>query len=327
MFTLFANIFEHSTHDDSSLPEDLIEAAIERAVDGTDPRLRMMPAYAKKLRTPVIHAARYIIQTIEDLPAAVPLCSEHFAAHPALSAIFYSKQRLEQITHQDAALKDFRKHQSSIPNSVYAMLAVEHREKHVFATALVDGKMRKDVAQTTLNFEQHTFMEPAASEHDTRRMLQRRAFDHMLVVALSQLTERKDEREILHSRKSLLRCKLDIVARSGGFKSHTGPAEQAQLQQRFDDIEQQLKELGPDDAVLPANLATVAEVLEHAKDHLWLEDTSLCLDRYYVLHKRPSNGVREIPFKKIVASDSSAILALMVKLDPELLPSRRPRSH
>lgn len=327
MFKLFANIFEHSTPDKTRLPDDLLEAAIERAVDGTDPRLRMLPAYAHKLRRSVVHAAKYVIQLIDDLPDPVPLSIENFSSNPALAAIFYSKQRLEQIASQDPALRDFSKHQSPLAESLSTLLAVTTKEKHVFATALVDDKMQKDVAQTTLSFEHHTFVEPAASEQQTRLLLKRRAFDHLLAVALSQLAERKEEREDLNSRKSLLRCKLDITARSGGFKNHTLSSDQAQLQQRLEDIEQQLKALGPDEQVLPSNLAIVNDVLERAADHLWAEDISLCLDRYYVLHERSSTSVAEIPFRQFVASDNRAILVLMVKLDPELLPSRSTRKQ
>jgi hypothetical protein len=324
---LFANIFEQSTPDKTRLPDDLLEAAIERTVDGTDPRLRMLPAYANKLRRSVVRAAQYVIQLIDDLPDPVPLSGEHFSSNPALATIFYSKQRLERMASQDPALKDFGKNQSPVVDDVNVLLAVATKEKQVFATALVHDKMQKDVAQTTLSFDQHTFVDPATTEQKTRLMLKRRAFDHLLAVALSQLAERKEEREDLNSRKSLLRCKLDITARSGDIKHHTLSSDQAQLQQRLEDIEQQLKALGPDESVLPANLAIITHVLEHASDHLWVEDISLCVDRYYVLHPRSSTGVPEIPFKQIVASDNRALLVLMVKLDPELLPSRRPRFH
>ena len=45
--------------------------AIERAVDGTDPRVRIQSGYAKALQQPVRHAVEYVIELIDSLPAAV----------------------------------------------------------------------------------------------------------------------------------------------------------------------------------------------------------------------------------------------------------------
>jgi hypothetical protein len=52
-------------------PEFLIEMAIERTVDGTDPRLRLVPGYRKRLRAPVIHAIDHVVALVDDIPATV----------------------------------------------------------------------------------------------------------------------------------------------------------------------------------------------------------------------------------------------------------------
>jgi hypothetical protein len=53
-------------------PETLIEMTIERAVDGTDPRLRLLPGYRKRLREPVIHAIEQVVALVDAMPAPVP---------------------------------------------------------------------------------------------------------------------------------------------------------------------------------------------------------------------------------------------------------------
>jgi hypothetical protein len=317
MFKLFSNIFDQSHSDPDRLPNELINTAIERAVDGTDPRVRIVPGYAKTLRRPVIHAIKHVIQLIDSLPEPVLASREDLATHPALAAIVFSAEQLEQIIRQDPVLRDFRKTEPYIPDPFHALLASQKSEKNGFGTALVDGRMRKDVAQTTVNFDEHRFVDPALSEEKSRRLLERRAFDGLLAIALSHLMEHRDERKTLTAQKSVMKAKLKIIGRSGSFEDQLVSGEQGQLQRRLEEVEQQLSELGPAEGVLAANLATIAEVLVEPERHLWLEDKSLCVDRYYVLQRRPSSSAPEITFKEFHNSEGRRLLALRVKIPPE----------
>lgn len=324
MFKLFSNIFENSDPDRIELPKALLKAAIERTVDGTDPRLRMLPGYAKKLREPVLHAADHVVRLARNLPEPVRLSRGDFMKHPALAAIFYSAERLEQVICHDAALKEFAKTHPLSSDPVYALLAVHKREKQVLGIALVNDEMRKDVAQTTVSFNQHWLVDPSHSEEQTRRLLMRRIFDRLLGIALSRLVERREERDSLSSYKALLKCKLEVLGRSGCLDNEPREGERLQLEARMAEIEQQLSALGPDHTVLPANLATIAEVLGEAERHLWHEETFLCLDRYYVLQDKPSPSVPEIAFQRFHDSEREGILVLMVQIGAEQS-SLRPR--
>ncbi|MGI9288488.1 MAG: hypothetical protein ACR2P1_24095 [Pseudomonadales bacterium] len=313
MIKLFSNIFEHSHSGQFKYPKALLKEAIERAVDGTDPRLRMMRGYAKTLRGPVLHAIDHVVHLVESLPEAVPVSRDNFANNPALASIFYSTERLEQIISRDAALREFRESKPHVHGPVNAVLAVRKKEKHVVGIAMVDGEMRKDVAKTTISFHQHRFVDPAQSEDETQRLLMRRLFDRLLGIALSRLVERQQERKDLAARKALLKCKLDVMERSGSLNDQAIAGERGQLQMRMEDIEQQLSALGPDQAVLSTNLAIIAEMLGRAERYLWLEETSICLDRYYVLQSQPSPSVPKITFHEFHDGKQDGILALIVK--------------
>ena len=75
------------------------------------------------------------------------------------------------------------------------------------------------------------------------------------------------------------------------------------MQASLEDIEQQLAKLDASGDVLADNLAAIAEVLSNAEEHLWLEDRTLCLDRLYVVHDKPSRSAPVIVFKEIHTSD------------------------
>jgi len=48
--------------------------------------------------------------------------------------------------------------------------------------ALEGNELRHDVVQVTVSFSKHRMVDPTSVEDDTRRLLKRRAFDHLLTL-------------------------------------------------------------------------------------------------------------------------------------------------
>lgn len=300
---LFANIFGQSDATGAKLPVALVKTAIERAVDGTDPRLRIVSGYARILKKPVLQAADYIIGMIDGLPEPVLANRSNLEVDPGLAALMYSAERMEQLISRDAAMLEFRGANPLVLEPVTALLVAQRSEKRDFGYGEVEGRVLTDVARTTVDFDQHLLVAVARDETETRRLMKRRAFDQLLALALLHITERKEERESLGTRRALLRSKLDILQRGGSFTQHTGTFDQLKLQASLEDIEQQLAKLDASGDVLADNLAVIADVLSNAETHLWLEDKVLCLDRFYVVHDAPSASAPEIVFKDIHNSE------------------------
>ena len=225
---------------------------------------------------------------------------------------------MEQIIERDAALREFRAANPATTEPITALLVAQKAEKHGFGHAQVADQVLSDVPRTTVGFDQHRLLEPAIDEQETRRLLKRRAFDHLLSIALSQITERKEERENLTSRKALLRSKLDIMRRGGGFTQHTAALDQAQLQTRLEDIEVQLSELGATGDTLSDNLAIIAGVLEDAENHFWSEDKVLCLDKLYVLHDKPEPSAPPTVFRELHNSEGLQVTCLIISIGSKL---------
>ena len=70
MLRLFQSIFggQH--------PERLVDAATERALDGADPRLRVLPGYRGKLRPIVIHSIDHVVRLGGGLGPQPTRCKE-----------------------------------------------------------------------------------------------------------------------------------------------------------------------------------------------------------------------------------------------------------
>lgn len=314
MLNLFSDIFSPSGDSPSNLPPSLVNKVIERAVDGTDPRLRIVRGYKKALKDSAVHAAEHIIELIDSLPEPVVASKATLATDPALSALLYSEDSMNQIISRDAAMREFRSSNPLIVGPVTALLIAHRDEKRGFGHAEVEGRILKDVAQTTISFGRHLLLEPTIDEQETRRLLKRRAFDRLLSVALAHITERKEKRDALTVRRALLRSKLDIMQSAGGFVQHTAAGDQARLQSDLEEIERQLARLGTSEDVLAGNLATITDVLSKAESHLWLEDKLLCLDRLYVLHDKPGPSAPQIVFKDLHDSEGWQVSLLMVNI-------------
>ena len=245
MLELFKNIFGQSDHSGPTLPESLIADAIERTVDGTDPRVRIVSGYARTLRRPVIHAVKYIIDLVDSFPAPVTVTKDLFSTDPVFSALFYSSREWRRFWTGTPRCANSGQGMRWCPPQSRRCWWHSSTEKRSFGTAQVGDKVMSDVPRTTVSFDQHRLLEPAASEQETRRLLKYRAFDYLVSIALAHVTERKEERDNLGNRKALLRSKLDIVRRGKSFSQPAGTGEHAKLQASLDDIEQHVGGTGP----------------------------------------------------------------------------------
>jgi hypothetical protein len=314
MFELFGNIFTRQSDTTDALPPEILKAATERAVDGTDPRLRILSGYARKLRKGVTHAALHAIGLIDRLPAPTAVNRQSLGGDRAVKALFYSWERCCQLLASDPAMRDFRAANPEAEGTVTALLVAERTEKQDFGYGKLGDQVVKDMARTTVSFLNHRLLEPSLVEQDTRRLLKRRAFDHLLGVALNRITERKEERTSLVARRALLRSKLDIIQRGAGFDVQTAGSERSELQERMEAINSQLEDIGESEDVLPDNLALIASILENAEQHLWVEEPVLCLDKFYVLHDEPGESAPATRFHEVHNSEGRSAVALLVEL-------------
>jgi hypothetical protein len=171
-------------------------------VDGTDSRLRALPGYRKQLCTPVVHAADHVIALVDSLPAPLAVSRSTYSDDPRLRVLFASADRMLEVFGQDNVLNEFRS-RAGDAGPVTVLLLAERVEKQVFGMELAGDMVRRDVAQVAVNFRGHRLVDPAASEDETRRLLKRRAFDHLLSLALTRPRYRPSS---MTSRDSSPRC-------------------------------------------------------------------------------------------------------------------------
>jgi hypothetical protein len=297
MLKLFHSIFAGGERP-GRYPESLVTAAIERAVDGTDPRLRAVSGYRRKLREPVVHAIDHVVGLVEDLEGPLELGSSLRASDPELLAFFASSEHMREVLSCDMTLRQFLRSPEALGADHYVMLMMlVKQEKKVLGVALEGDVLRRDVWQDTVSFGKHRLVDPARSEEDLRRMLKRRAFDHLLGLALGRIAAVREERQELEQHRSLLRTKSKALAEGHwglGATDGKEPPDPQALERRIAEIETQLSKVGAGPTVLNAHLEIVADVLAHADTSLWAERSTICVDRMGVKQAQPSEQVPEV---------------------------------
>lgn len=295
MLQLFQSIFGRG-EECSRYPETLVKAAIERVVDGTDPRLRALPGYGKQLRIPVHRAIDRVVALVDRLPAPLPADRKAFASDGPLSALFASADHMEEVFTNDANLRAFREGPQGRAEQVTALLVMERVERRILGIDMVGDLLRREVAQVAVNFSAPRLVDPSASEEETRRQLKRRAFDHLLSLALLRITEVKGERADLSRQRALLHRKLGLLEH-GNWDFGGTPEDRPDplaLQAELAEIEGQLAALGADVSVLQGHLEIAINVLTNAQQQLWGGQIELRLDRMNVQRDAQDMSARSI---------------------------------
>lgn len=306
-------------------PESLIEMAIERAVDGTDSRLRLVPGYRKRLREPVIHAIDQVVALVDGIPAPVAAGPDGYRNDFRLAALFASAEDMLQVLGRDWALSEYLSGtEGRGAGSVNALLMARREERNILGMDLVGDQVRRDVAQVSVSFSGHHLLEPRVSEEESRRFLKRRAFDHLLALALAEIAEARVERADLKRQHDLLARKLQAMKRGtlSFDRPDAGEADEAGLQAELDAVSRQLQALGADAHVLEAHLKVVAERLGEAERLVWSHEIELWLGPMNIRRDPTDPSARRIVVQEIHSARGGRAILLPVAIVPRDLPRR-----
>lgn len=297
MLRFFKSIFG-SKRKLGGVPESLVKAAIERAVDGTDPWIRAVSSYKKKLRPAVLHAIDHVISLVDQAGPPVTLDRRSYDSEPLLRSFFISAAELERFLEKEPALIQLRQ-RNGAGTAAYGLLLMEKRERATLGAEVSGEVVLRDVPQVSVSFESHRLLDVSIAEDETRYQLKRRAYDHLLEIALGMITETKTRRGRLEKHRALLQSKLSLLHRGGwGFDENDGEKmDLGELEGKLAQIEAQLLEIGKEDKVLDVYLALVADVLGRAERHVWTVREAVVVDRMGIKRKEAAGGAVELPLQ------------------------------
>ena len=167
MTRFFHSIFGSPTTTESNYPESLIKAAIEHAVDGTDPWIRAVSGYRKKLRPAVERAIDYVVALVDGMEPPIEMGPDIFDEDPQLHTFFISTTDMRKIVKNDLNLAHFLSEKNGSLSSVYALLVMEKQEKVILGAELSGEIIQYGVPHTVVSFEGHRLIDPTESKDET----------------------------------------------------------------------------------------------------------------------------------------------------------------
>lgn len=310
MLRLFHSIFG-TVAETEHYPETLVRAAIERAVDGTDPWLRGLSGYRRKLRPAVLAAIDHVVALVDGLDPPRPANRAGYDHDPLLRAMFLSAEQMLQLLHKQLAA------QPVAGGAACALLVADLEQRGIFGVDLHGETLVRDVPQVTVSFANHHLLDPALNETETRHLLKRRAFDHLLSMALRRMVAVKEIRAGLDNRYALLQAKHDALLNGHwGFDlgKHEKPANMVELETQLAEIEAQLLRVGKDDRSIEVALELLADVLGQPQKHLWMSRETLVVDSMGIKRTMATEEAPELVLEQLHNAEGRNVVVSLVGL-------------
>jgi len=325
MIGLFKSLFGCNSPDDD--PEVLVKAAIEHAVDSTDPWIRAVSGYKKKLRPAVLRAINYVVALVDDMSSPIVMNSENYVTDSRLRPFFISSSDMWQVLGKCMSSTGFRQCREGTMPLIYTVLTMEKKERPFLGAEIIGDIVLRDVLHHAVSFESHRLTDPAESADETRRKLKIRAFNHLLSLALNRITAVKIKRGEFERHRALLQSKLELMQRTGwGFDvvATDGGMDVDEVEALLGNIETELLGLGGNDKMLDVYLDIVNDVLKRPEEQIWMKKETLFIDRMGVKHNEPADGTQEVSFDLVCDSEKSSLVALLVAIPREAMQNNEP---
>jgi hypothetical protein len=330
MLSFLSSIFSADKCESDGVDKALIERATERAVDGTDPRLRAIGNYRKQLREPVELAVRYIIELVDSLPEAIPLSRKRYSTDPCMRAFFVSNDHLQEVLGGFKTVSDYLQGLSKLsPDEIFGLLSLEWKERTVFGMEQQGDRLRRDVQQVSVNFFNHRFVCPSDSAASTNLELKKHAFDYLLKMALEKISSTRGKHQELKLEQKLLDKKLTAMKNGGwGLETMLSPgaepaSDMGALAAKIDAVESELLALGTASGGLERNLDLLAEVLTQPAHWLHRDEVSLHLNAMGIKSDASSGGpVNDLQLIGLFSASGERRIVLPVRLLRSELPER-----
>ena len=282
---MFSRLLDRMRGRYARLDEQDIARAIDIIIEQTDPRLRFVSGYRRKLRKPVVRSLVYTDDVVTRIPGPFEISRRTYGSDPQVNALFGSADDIEVLFARSNMLRRFFRDTPGC-DLVYVPLIMLRREKRVLGMALSGDIIRREVARTAVNFSEHRLgIVCAASEAELRSELQWRGIHFLAVTALENITRLKTGTAQLEEQRALLKMKLrDVQAQHRGLDALVAAPpedlqEQQALEQRLEDTGRRLAEARTGVATLDDYLDQLCKVCNHPSHFLRVRQNSVTVDR------------------------------------------------
>mgnify|MGYP001812841746 FL=1 len=281
-----------------------LSRAIEHVVDQTDSRIRAVPRYDQRLRGPVENVFRFVDNIVEDIPPPVNCKPSNFTRNPTIRALFTGPEHLKKVFSESDSVRSFFDADQKTEDC-WALLCMEKQERRQAGMAMVNGRVMRDVFQTTINFTDHQLMSPGNSEEDARCALKSCIFNSLLVHAKQEARDSIARHARQEARLRTISQKLAVDDRSNITATLALENEKKSLEKAL--MGQPLRLMTPTD-----RLEHVITVLQNPDQYVSECRHSMTLNNTNVLLNDGEAG-NCVDLSEITVASHSARMALLVR--------------
>jgi hypothetical protein len=245
--------------------EAALTEAVQRVMQLSAPVVGTLRNSQRNLRAPVETALAYIDQTIALIPGPLPLSPETWGQHPLLQALFVGAEEIKAFLWADRRLKSFfARHPEP---RAWALLTATRCERTIFGTAVEGEIVRRDVAQTAVEFRDHRILDPAVTLAYTRHELRARAMAALVTPVVERALQQRSLQDGLREQQRILSVQLKIQQTRSDRPDGQSPGEGEKGASEngasgiLADIDRQIRELSACSASPEVVLHEIAEVL------------------------------------------------------------------
>jgi hypothetical protein len=306
-----------------------ILSTVERVVEGTDSRIRLVSNYEKKLQDAVSRSLEYTDDLIDQIPEAIEVSANTFVSDSHVNAFFVNVSDLRTVFSHSSEIREFMEDYSNVDTShCCALLCMRKSEKTVMGMELAGELLKRDVQQTAVSFSDHRIYSPTPSEAETRKGLKQCLFGGLVTNALEHIVQLRLASLRLKKERQILQAKLRGWQRNkGAAQQNARPAAELakeidEIRQKLSMIEEQLKKNHP---VTPQeSLQQVNAVFSHPDKFVRFKECSLRLNKMGIKIDADSRqACNEIRLVEVKIGDELPRVVTLAKFPrDELLPRK-----
>ena len=193
-----------------------LKAAVERVIEGTDPRINAIGNARERLAPAVAHALDYAHRFVSPLPPCIEMTPETWARNPLLRAMFVRPADVADTLSNSPDLREFLDSSQALGlDTVHCVIGATRVERTIFGPAMEGDVLRQDIAQKSVGFNDFRLVGFSPTEELLRTRIEEIVLEGLVLAALHGIAGNKQRSEQLEQHRQLLLTRLRLMEQSG----------------------------------------------------------------------------------------------------------------
>lgn len=313
---LLRQIFEAVSSADKRQKKQKIVQAGNRIVDIADPKIRQVRGFTRTLSGSIEHSLEYCNHLVQSIPGGIVLSPQHYHSDPLIRSFFTSPDQVKEVISLQGKEGE---PDSGNPQERYALLTMEESRKEIVTREQQGNMILGDVYKQTVNFFDHRLVCIAATEEQSKALLEWRALEVIAMGAQKtinllrgNLAELRERRERLQAMRRILKGSSTTSALFART-SHTVTQKMEKLNQELTLINDQIESAREQVATPKDSIDLVEDVLTHPEDALFEYKQTLRLNwMNSIIEEQGREQGQDITFSHLTIPDELQRAAIHV---------------